>query len=94
MLRGVVAPCYQHQQYGSGVGNKVPQLQTTQSEPLDYTNLCVRIFLLNKLTFKHIVDVIFIEVNTFIILKSATVIRDSILSNVQLRVIIFCLNPV
>ena len=29
VLCGVMAPCYQ------GVGNKVPQLHTTQSEPLD-----------------------------------------------------------
>ena len=29
VLRGVVVPCY------GGVDNKVPQLHTTQSEPLD-----------------------------------------------------------
>ena len=31
VLRGVVAPCYQFY----SVGNKVPQLHTTQSVPLD-----------------------------------------------------------
>ena len=31
VLRGVVAPCYQH------LDNEVPQLHVTLSEPLDYT---------------------------------------------------------
>ena len=35
VLRGVVASCYQHY---DDVDNKVPQLHTTQSEPLDYTS--------------------------------------------------------
>ena len=34
MLRGVVAPCYQHHHHG-GFDCKVPQLHATQSEPLD-----------------------------------------------------------
>ena len=51
VLREVVAFCYQHQQYGRGVDNKVPQLYATQSEPLDYTKLYVNQFVPNKLTF-------------------------------------------
>ena len=40
MLRGVVASCYQH--LVGGVDNKMPQLHTTQSEPLDYVSMyCV-----------------------------------------------------
>ena len=37
VLRGVVAPCYQHHQphVVGGVEDKVPQLHAMQSEPLD-----------------------------------------------------------
>ena len=35
LLYGVVAPCHQCHRSGGVVENKVPQLHTTKSEPLD-----------------------------------------------------------